>query len=326
MKYNYKDLGLSNTKEMFAKANKEGYAVPAFNFNNLEQMQAIVEAAAEMGSPVILQVSGGARKYINKEVVPFMAQAAVAIARSKGSDIPVALHLDHGDSLELIKDCIDYGFSSVMIDASHYDFATNVAKSKEVAEYAHSFDVTVEAELGILAGIEDEVSHEAHIFTQPEEVEEFVKATGVDSLAISIGTSHGAHKFKPGDNPTLKLDILAEVERRIPGFPIVLHGSSSVPKKYVDMIKEFGGELKDAIGIPDEQLRGASKSAVAKINVDTDGRLAFTAGIRKVFGTNPKEFDPRKYLGPAKEEMKAYYKTKMVDVFGSEGAYTKASK
>jgi len=326
MKFNYKDLGLSNTKEMFRHANENGYSVPAFNFNNLEQMQAIVEAAAEMGSPVILQVSGGARNYINKEMVPYMAQAAVALAKSKGSNIPVALHLDHGNSFELCADCIDYGFSSVMIDASHHSFEENVELSKKVAEYAHSHDVTVEAELGVLAGIEDEVTAEEHIFTQPDEVEEFVKRTGVDSLAISIGTSHGAHKFKPGDNPKLRLDILEEIEKRIPGFPIVLHGSSSVPAKYIEMLKEFGGQIKDAIGIPDEQLRAASKSAVAKINVDTDGRLAFTAAIRKVFGTNPKEFDPRKYLGPAKTEMKEYYKEKITNVFGSEGAYQKASK
>jgi len=325
MKFNYKDLGLSNTREMFKKANEEGYAVPAFNFNNLEQMKAIVEACAEMGSPVILQVSAGARKYIGKEVVPFMGQAAVAIARAKGSDIPIAIHLDHGPDLETIKDCIDYGFSSVMIDGSHYDFEKNIAISKEAAEYAHKFDVTVEAELGVLAGIEDDVVADEHVFTQPDEVEEFVSKTGVDSLAIAIGTSHGAHKFKPGDDPKLRLDILAEVQERIPGFPIVLHGSSSVPKKYIDMIKENGGEIKDAIGIPDEQLRGSTKSAVAKINVDTDGRLAFTGAIRKVFNTNPAEFDPRKYLGPAKEEMKGYYKTKIVDVFGSEGAYKKGN-
>lgn len=326
MKFNYKDLGLANTKEMFKRANENGYSVPAFNFNNLEQMQAIVEAAAEMGSPVILQVSGGARNYINKEMVPYLAQSAVALVKSKGSDIPVALHLDHGNSFELCADCIDYGFSSVMIDASHHSFEENIELSKKVAEYAHQFDVSVEAELGVLAGIEDEVKADDHVFTQPDEVEEFVKRTGVDSLAISIGTSHGAHKFRPGDDPKLKLDILEEVERRIPGFPIVLHGSSSVPAKYIDMIKEFGGEIKDAIGIPDEQLRLASKSAVAKINVDTDGRLAFTAAVRKVLFTKKTEFDPRKYLGAAKDEMKEYYKTKIVDVFGSEGAYTKADK
>ncbi|WP_319370968.1 class II fructose-bisphosphate aldolase [uncultured Ilyobacter sp.] len=326
MKYNYKDLGLVNTREMFKAANEKGYAVPAFNFNNMEQALAIVEACAEMGSPVILQCSSGARKYMGKEIVPMLAKGMVEHVRAMGSDIPVALHLDHGSDLELIKDCIDYGFSSVMIDGSHYDFEKNIVISKEAAEYAHKFDVTVEAELGVLAGVEDDVVADEHVFTQPEEVEEFVSRTGVDSLAIAIGTSHGAHKFKPGSDPKLKLDILAEIERKIPGFPIVLHGSSAVPAKYVNMIKEFGGELKDAIGIPDDQLRGATKSAVSKINVDTDGRLAFTAGIRKVFATNPKEFDPRKYLGPAMKEMKEYYKSKIIDVFGSEGAYKKASK
>jgi len=323
MKYNYKDLGLSNTKEMFAHANANGYAVPAFNFNNMEMMQAIVEACAEMGSPVILQASMGARNYMGKETVPMLAMAAVKIARAMGSDIPIALHLDHGPSLEAVKDCIDYGFSSVMIDGSHYDFAKNVEISKEAAEYAHQFDVTVEAELGVLAGVEDDVVADEHVFTQPEEVEEFVAKTGVDSLAIAIGTSHGAHKFKPGTDPKLKLEILAEIETKIPGFPIVLHGSSAVPAEFISTIKEFGGELTDAIGIPNTELRGATKSAVAKINVDTDGRLAFTAGVREVFGTNPKEFDPRKYLGAGKAKMKNYYMTKVANVFGSEGAYTK---
>lgn len=326
MRYNYKDLGLSNTKEMFAKANKNGYAVPAFNFNNMEMMLAIVEACAEMGSPVILQCSKGALQYMGADVTPLLAKAAVDRARKMGSDIPVALHLDHGPDLDTVKLCIESGFSSVMIDGSHYDFAKNIEVSKEVVEFAHKYDVTVEAELGILAGIEDEVKAESHTYTNPDEVEEFVSKTGVDSLAIAIGTSHGAHKFKPGENPKLRLDILEEIERRIPGFPIVLHGSSAVPKKYTDMIKEFGGEVKDAIGIPDSELRKASKSAVAKINVDTDGRLAFTGTIRKVLRTNPKEFDPRKYLGAAKEEMKEYYKTKIVDVFGSEGAYKKGVK
>lgn len=213
-----------------------------------------------------------------------------------------------------------------MIDGSHYDFAKNIEVSKEVVEFAHAKDVTVEAELGVLAGIEDDVKAESHTYTNPDEVEEFVTKTGVDSLAIAIGTSHGAHKFKPGEDPKLRLDILEEIERRIPGFPIVLHGSSAVPQQYTTMIKEFGGEVKDAIGIPDSELRKAAKSAVAKINVDTDGRLAFTAAIRRVLGTTPKEFDPRKYLGAAKEEMKAYYKTKIVDVFGSEGAYKKGTK
>ena len=324
--YKYKDLGLSNTKEMFAKANKEGYAVPAFNFNNMEMALAIVEACAEMGSPVILQCSKGALNYMGADVVPLLAKAAVDRARNMGSDIPVALHLDHGPDIETVKTCIEAGFSSVMIDGSHYDFAKNIEVSKEVVEYAHKFDVTVEAELGVLAGIEDDVKAESHTYTNPDEVEEFVNKTGVDSLAIAIGTSHGAHKFKPGEDPKLRLDILEELERRIPGFPIVLHGSSAVPKQYTDMIKEFGGEVKDAIGIPNAELRKASKSAVAKINVDTDGRLAFTAAIRRVLGTTPKEFDPRKYLGAAKDEMKAYYKTKIVDVFGSEGAYKKGTK
>ena len=324
--YKYKDLGLSNTKEMFAKANKEGYAVPAFNFNNMEMALAIVEACAEMGSPVILQCSKGALNYVGADVVPLLAKAAVDRARNMGSDIPVALHLDHGPDIETVKTCIEAGFSSVMIDGSHYDFAKNIEVSKEVVEYAHKFDVTVEAELGVLAGIEDDVKAESHTYTNPDEVEEFVNKTGVDSLAIAIGTSHGAHKFKPGEDPKLRLDILEEIERRIPGFPIVLHGSSAVPKQYTDMIKEFGGEVKDAIGIPNAELRKASKSAVAKINVDTDGRLAFTAAIRRVLGTTPKEFDPRKYLGAAKDEMKAYYKTKIVDVFGSKGAYKKGTK
>jgi fructose-bisphosphate aldolase class II len=324
MKYHFKDLGLSNTKEMFAKANKEGYSVPAFNFNNLEQLKAIVEACAEMGSPVILQVSKGAREYIGKEMVPFLAQAATEYVKSVDSNIPIALHLDHGPDFATCKDCIEYGFSSVMIDASHHSFEENIRESKEVADYAHQNDVTVEAELGVLAGVEDDVVAEAHIYTQPDEVEEFVKKAGVDSLAIAIGTSHGAHKFKPGDNPVIRLDILKEIETRIPGFPIVLHGSSSVPKKFVDLINQYGGKIADAIGIPDEQLRAASKSAVAKINVDTDGRLAFTAGIREVFGTNPGEFDPRKYLTPAKEYMKAYYMDKIKTVFGSENAYKKA--
>lgn len=321
MKYHYKDLGLVNTKEMFAKANREGYSVPAFNFNNLEQLQGIIEACVEMGSPVILQVSTGARKYIGKEMLPFLAKAATAYVKASGSDIPVALHLDHGPSFEVAKDCIEYGFSSVMIDASHHAYDENVEISRQVAEFAHQHDVTVEAELGVLAGVEDDVVAAEHIYTQPDEVQDFVSKTGVDSLAIAIGTSHGAHKFKPGDNPKIRLDILKEIEERIPGFPIVLHGSSSVPKQFVDMINQYGGNIADAIGIPDEQLLLASKSAVAKINVDTDGRLAFTAGIREVLSKNPGEFDPRKYAGKAKEYIKEYYKSKIVDVFGSQDAY-----
>ncbi len=324
MSYNYKDLGLVNTREMFKRANENGYAVPAFNFNNMEQMMAIVEACAEMGSPVILQCSKGAVDYMGSYMVPMLAKAATDYVKSVGSDIPVALHLDHGPSFEAAKACIDAGFSSIMIDGSHHSFEENIAMSKQVADYAHGLDVTVEAELGVLAGIEDDVQADEHIYTNPSEVEEFVKKSGVDSLAIAIGTSHGAHKFKPGDDPKLRLDILDEIGVRIPGFPIVLHGSSAVPPQYVQMIKDFGGTIKDAIGIPDAELRKATKSAVAKINVDTDGRLAFTSGLRKALFTNPGEFDLRKYLGPAKAEMKAYYKTKIVDVFGSEGAYTKA--
>ena len=326
MAYNYKELGLSNTKEMFRKANEEHYAVPAFNFNNLEQMQAIIEVCAEMGSPVILQCSMGAMKYMTKEVTPLLAKAAVDIARSMGSDIPVALHLDHGPNLEAVKTCIENGFSSVMIDGSHYTFDENIAVTKEVVEYAKQFDVSVEAELGVLAGVEDDVVAEHSTYTNPDEVEEFVTKTGVDSLAIAIGTSHGAHKFKPGTDPKLELEILAEVERRLPGFPIVLHGSSAVPKKYVDEIKKYGGQIKDAIGIPNEELHGAAKSGVAKINVDTDGRLAFTAGVRRVFAEKPGEFDPRKYLMVGKEEMKECYREKIINVFGSENAYKKGKK
>ncbi len=321
MGYNYKELGLSNTKEMFEKANREHYAVPAFNFNNMEQMLAIVEACAEMGSPVILQCSMGALKYMTKEVVPLLAKAAVDRARAMGSDIPVALHLDHGPNLDAVKICIENGFSSVMIDGSHYSFDENIKMTKEVVDYAKQYDVTVEGELGVLAGVEDDVVAEHSIYTNPNEVEEFIKRTGVDSLAIAIGTSHGAHKFKPGTDPKLELNILAEIERRIPGFPIVLHGSSAVPQKYVEEIKKFGGQLKDAIGIPDTELMGAAKSGVAKINVDTDGRLAFTAAVRRVFAETPAEFDPRKYLGVAKEEMKEYYKEKIKNVFGSQNAY-----
>lgn len=319
MKFNYKDLGLSNTKELFENAMKGGYAIPAFNFNNMEQMEAIVEACVEMKSPVILQVSKGARSYINKEVLPYIAKAAVEYAKALGCAIPIALHLDHGDSLELIKDCIDYGFSSVMIDASHHSFEENIALSKAAADYAHKFDVTVEAELGVLAGIEDEIEAEEHIFTQPEEVEEFVKKSGVDSLAISIGTSHGAYKFKPGDDPKIRLDILKEIEKKVPGFPIVLHGSSSVPPEKVEMINKYGGKMENAIGIPAEQLRLGAKSAVCKINVDSDGRLAMTAELRKVFSESPSEFDPRKYLGPAKKALKAMYVGKISAVFGSNG-------
>ena len=313
----YKELGLVNSKELFAKAVKGGYAIPAFNFNNLEQMQAIVAACVETKSPVIMQVSSGARKYANQTLLRYLAQGAVEYAKELGANIPIVLHLDHGDSFELCKSCIDMGFSSVMIDGSHHSFDKNIELTKQVVEYAHAHGVTVEGELGVLAGVEDEVSAEHHTYTQPEEVEEFVKRTGVDSLAISIGTSHGAFKFKPGQNPEIRLDILQEIEKRIPGFPIVLHGASSVPQEIVAEINKYGGKLKDSIGIPEDQLRKAAASAVCKINIDSDGRLAMTAAIRKVFAESPEEFDPRKYLGPARESLKQLYKHKILNVLGS---------
>ena len=325
----YKDLGLVNTRDMFAKAIKGGYALPAFNFNNMEQMQAIIQACVEASSPVILQVSAGARKYANQTLLRYMAQGAVEYAKELGKNIPIVLHLDHGNSFELCKSCIDMGFSSVMIDGSHLPYDENVALTKQVVEYAHQHDVTVEGELGVLAGVEDEVSAEHHTYTRPEEVVDFVSKTGVDSLAISIGTSHGANKFKPEQctrnaegvlvPPPLRFDILKEIEKQIPGFPIVLHGSSSVPQEYVHIINTHGGALKDAVGIPEEQLREAAKSAVCKINIDSDGRLAMTAAVRKIFVDQPAEFDPRKYLGPARDELKKLYKHKCENVLGSAG-------
>ena len=321
MAVSYKDLGLVNTVDMFKKAVKGGYAIPAYNFNNMEQIQAIVMACTETQSPVILQVSSGARKYANQTLLRYMAQGAVEYAKElgKGKNVPITLHLDHGDSYELCVDCIESGFSSVMIDGSHHDYETNVALTKKVVEYAHKYGVTVEGELGVLAGVEDDVSAEHHTYTEPDQVEDFVKKTGCDSLAISIGTSHGAFKFKPGQNPKIRLDILQEIERRIPGFPIVLHGSSSVPQDLVAKINKFGGKLKDAIGIGEDQLREAAKSAVCKINIDSDGRLAMTAAVREVFATKPEEFDPRKYLGPARDALKALYKHKNDNVLGSTG-------
>ena len=325
----YKELGLVNSRELFAKAIKGGYAIPAFNFNNMEQMQAIIAACVETSSPVILQVSSGARKYANQTLLRYMAQGAVEYAKELGKNIPIVLHLDHGNSFELCKSCIDMGFSSVMIDGSALPYDENVALTKQVVDYAHRFDVTVEGELGVLAGVEDEVSAEHHTYTRPEDVEDFVKKTGVDSLAISIGTSHGANKFKPEQctrnadgvlvPPPLRFDILEEIEKRIPGFPIVLHGSSSVPQEYVHIINTHGGALKDAVGIPEEQLRKAAKSAVCKINIDSDGRLAMTAAIRKIFVDQPAEFDPRKYLGPARDELKKLYMHKCENVRGSAG-------
>ncbi len=326
----YKDLGLVNTKEMFKGAIEGGYAIPAFNFNNMEQMQAIVAAAAETKSPVILQVSSGARKYANQTLLRYMAQGAVEYAKELGWEKPqICLHLDHGDTFELCKSCIDMGFSSVMIDGSHHSFEENIELTKKVVEYAHAHDVTVEGELGVLAGVEDDVVAEVSHYTQPEEVVEFVTKTGVDSLAISIGTSHGANKFTPkqctrDENgilvpPPLRFDILTEIEKQIPGFPIVLHGSSSVPQEYVKIINENGGKLKDAIGIPEAQLRQAASSAVCKINIDSDGRLAMTASVRAFYNAEPDKFDPRQYLGPARVELNKLYKHKIENVLGSAG-------
>lgn len=326
---NYKELGLVNSRELFKKAITGQYAIPAFNFNDMEQLQAIIQACVEESSPVILQVSSGARKYANQTLLRYMAQGAVEFAKELGKNIPVVLHLDHGDTFELCKSCIEYGFSSVMIDGSHHPYDENVELTRKVVEYAHKYDVSVEGELGVLAGIEDDVVAEHHTYTQPEEVEDFVSKTGVDSLAISIGTSHGANKFKPeqctrDENgvlvpPPLRFDILEAVEKRIPGFPIVLHGSSSVPQKYVEIINNNGGKLKDTIGIPEEQLRRAAKSSVCKINIDSDGRLAMTAAIRQTFNEHPEWFDPRQYLGPAREWLKELYKHKVVSVLGSAG-------
>ncbi|HON11777.1 MAG TPA: class II fructose-1,6-bisphosphate aldolase, partial [Chitinispirillaceae bacterium] len=313
MAVSYKELGFVNTREMFKKAMEGGYAIPAYNFNNMEQIQSIITACGKSNSPVIMQVSSGARKYANSTLLRYMAQGAVQMARDAGYNIPVALHLDHGDTFELCVSCIESGFSSVMIDGSHHPYEQNVELTRKVVEYAHKYDVTVEGELGVLSGIEDDVQAAKSIYTQPDQVEDFVKKTGVDSLAISIGTSHGAYKFKPeqctkDENgvlvpPPLRFDILEEIEKRIPGFPIVLHGASSVLPEYVKIINDNGGKLKAAVGIPAEQLRRAAKSAVCKINIDSDGRLVMTAMIRKTFAEKPEEFDPRKYLGPAREEL-----------------------
>ncbi len=325
----YKELGLVNSKELFKKAVEGGYAIPAFNFNNMEQMQAIIAACVATKSPVILQVSSGARNYANQTLLRYMAQGAVEYAKELGQAIPIVLHLDHGNSFELCKNCIDMGFSSVMIDGSHLPYEENIALTKKVVEYAHANDVTVEGELGILAGVEDDVVAEHHTYTRPEEVVDFVSRTGVDSLAISIGTSHGANKFTPAQctrdengiliPPPLRFDILEEIEKQIPGFPIVLHGASSVPQEYVTTINNNGGALKDSIGIPEDQLRRAASSAVCKINIDSDGRLAMTAAIREVMAKNPGEFDPRKYIGPARDELKKLYMHKTENVLGSAG-------
>jgi fructose-bisphosphate aldolase class II len=310
-------MALVTTTEMFKKAYDGGYAIGAFNVNNMEIVQAITEAAGELNSPIILQVSAGARKYANHTYLVKLVEAAVI----ENPNIPIALHLDHGADFEICKSCIDGGFTSVMIDASKYKFEENIEITKKVVEYAHERGVVVEAELGKLAGIEDDVkvSAEDSAYTQPDEVEEFVTKTGVDSLAIAIGTSHGAYKFKPGTKPQLRFDILHEIEKRIPGFPIVLHGASSVPQEYVKIINEHGGALKDAIGVPEDQLREAARSAVCKINIDSDLRLGLTAGIRETLSNDPSIFDPRDYLKVGRANVKAVVAHKIKDVLGSEG-------
>jgi fructose-bisphosphate aldolase class II len=318
----YKEIGFVNTREMFKHAMENGYAVPAYNFNNMEQLQAIIQACVESKSPVILQVSKGARSYANQTLLRFMAEGAVEYMKELGGNIPMALHLDHGDSFDLCKSCIDMGFSSVMYDGSHHPYEENIKVTKKVVEYANQHDVTVEAELGVLAGIEEHVVAEKSHYTKPEEVEDFVNRTGCDSLAISIGTSHGAYKFKPGQPiPPLRFDILEEIQKKLPGFPIVLHGSSSVPKEYVEIINNNGGDLTGAVGVPEEQLRKAAAMNVCKINIDSDGRLVVTAIIRKVMAEKPGVFDPRKYLGPARDELKKLLIHKNNNVLGSANRY-----
>lgn len=307
-------MPLVTTKEMFKKAYEGGYAIGAFNVNNMEIVQGITEAAKEVQAPLILQVSAGARKYAKHAYLVHLVQAAI-----EDTGLPIALHLDHGADFEVCKSCIDGGFTSVMIDGSHHSFKDNIELTKRVVDYAHSKGVVVEGELGQLAGVEDDVNVADHSYTQPEQVEEFVKSTGVDSLAIAIGTSHGAFKFKPGQKPQLRFDILKEVERRLPNFPIVLHGASSVIPKYVDIINKNGGNLADAIGIPEDMLREAAKMAVCKINIDSDLRLALTAGIREYMFANPSHFDPRQYLTPARANIKELVKHKLVDVLGCNG-------
>ena len=307
-------MPLVTTTEMFKKAYAGGYAVGAFNVNDMEMIQAIVEAANELNSPVILQVSAGARKYANPVYLRHLVEAAV-----ETTNIPIAMHLDHGADFEICKASIDGGFTSVMIDASSKPWEENIAITKKVVEYAHDHGVVVEAELGKLAGIEDDVNVAAHdaMFTSPDEVEEFTARMGIDSLAIAIGTSHGAYKFKPGQDPKLRIDILEEVGRRLPGFPIVLHGASSVPQDQVAIVNEFGGSMPNAIGIPESELRKAAKLAVCKINIDSDLRVAFTAAVRKHLAENPSHFDPRQYLGDARANMKELVKHKITDVLGS---------
>jgi fructose-bisphosphate aldolase class II len=326
----YKSLGLVNTREMFKRAINGGYAIPAFNFNNMEQLQAIIKASSELKSPVILQVSKGARNYANQTLLRYMAQGAVEYAKELGCNHPeICLHLDHGDSFEICKSCVDFGFSSVMIDGSSLPYDENVALTRKVVEYAHQFDVTVEAELGVLGGVEEDVAAEESKYTKPEEVIDFTSKTGCDSLAISIGTSHGRCKFTPEQctrredgtlvPPPLAFDVLEAIEKQLPGFPIVLHGSSSVPQIYVAEIEKYGGKIPNSVGIPEEQLRKAAKSAVCKINVDSDGRLAMTAAIRKHLVEHPEDFDPRQYLTDARAELVKMYADKNRNVFGSAG-------
>ena len=309
-------MPIVTTKEMFQKAYAGGYAVGAFNVNNMEIIQGITEAAGELKAPVILQVSKGARSYANHTYLVKLVEAA-----AKENDIPIALHLDHGDSFELCKSCIDGGFTSVMIDASSKPFAENIELTKRVVEYAHDHGAVVEAELGTLAGVEDDVvvEHGAEMFTRPEEVEEFVSKTGCDSLAIAIGTSHGAYKFKPGTKPQLRFDVLEECAKRLPGFPIVLHGASSVPQNFVEEINKYGGSMPGAIGIPEEQLAQAAKLAVCKINIDSDIRLAMTASVRKYMAEHPDHFDPRQWLKPARQAVKDMVTHKIVNVLGCNG-------
>jgi fructose-bisphosphate aldolase class II len=309
-------MPLVTTKEMFQKAYEGGYAIGAFNVNNMEIIQGITEAAKDLRAPLILQVSSGARKYANHTYLTKLVEAAII-----ETDLPIALHLDHGDTFELCKSCIDGGFTSVMIDGSHHGYEANVELTKRVVEYAHDKGVVVEAELGRLAGIEDDVnvSSENASYTDPEQVYDFVTRTGCDSLAIAIGTSHGAYKFKPGQNPQLRFDILEEIEKKLPGFPIVLHGASSVIPEYVEMINKFGGEMPDAIGIPEDMLRQAAKMAVCKINIDSDLRLAMTGTIRKYFAENPSHFDPRQYLSPARSAIKGMVEHKIKSVLGCDG-------
>jgi fructose-bisphosphate aldolase class II len=319
MTVDYSSIGLVNTEEMFKKALKGKYAIPGYNFNNMEQLQAIIVACVETKAPVILQVSKGARAYANQTLLTHMAEGAVKMASELGYDIPIALHLDHGDSYEICESCMDTGFSSIMIDGSHLSFEENIQLTKKVVDCAHPRGISVEAELGVLAGIEDDVSAEKSNYTKPEEVEEFVGATNVDSLAISIGTSHGAYKFPPGVKPELRFDILYEIEERLPDFPIVLHGASSVIPEYVETINKYGGNLAGAKGVPEDQLRKAAESAVCKINIDSDGRLAVTAMVRKYITDNPEVFDPRKYLGMARDELTKMIKHKNINVLGNAG-------